>query len=143
MEWCILDAIGPFFRGLERTRINWSKIPFEHLAVSGPEARAQWDRIAADLTCLVTRARQAGFNAVTLDDVAHLAPHPYHGPGLNRDLTVYRAEFGRLFRIVSDLEMAVFLSALIRSKCLNGETPAFLLPGRQKGAILKEHLSHM
>jgi len=111
MEWCILDAIGPFFRGLEQTRINWSKIPFEHLAVSGPDARAQWDRIAADLTCLVTRARQAGFNAVTLDDVAHLAPHPYHGPGLNRDLAVYRAEFGRLFRIVSGLGMAVFLTS--------------------------------
>jgi len=111
MEWCILDAIGPFFRGLERTRINWSKIPFEQLAVCGPEARAQWDRIAADLTCLVTRARQAGFNAVTLDDVAHLAPHPYHGPGLNRDLAVYRAEFGRLFQIISGLGMAVFLTS--------------------------------
>jgi hypothetical protein len=48
---------------------------------------------------------------VTLDDVAHLAPHPYHGPGLNRDLAVYRAEFGRLFRIVSDLGMAVFLTS--------------------------------
>lgn len=111
MEWRILDAIGPFFRGIERSRINWSKIPFEHLAVSGPEARAQWDRIAGDLACLVTRARQAGFNAVTLDDVAHLAPHPFHSPALNRNLAVYRVEFGRLLRIVNGLGMAVFLTS--------------------------------
>ena len=110
MEWRILDAIGPFFRDIERRRINWSKIPFADLTTTGPQARAHWDRIAADLTVLVTRARDCGFNAVTLDDVAHLVPHPYHGPGLNQELEVYRAEFARLFRIIGGLGMAVFLT---------------------------------
>ncbi|KAB2641070.1 MAG: hypothetical protein DVB26_05480 [Verrucomicrobia bacterium] len=110
MEWRILDAIGPFFRGIERGRINWSKIPFADLATEGPLARAQWDRIAADLTSLVTRARDCGFNAVTLDDLAHLVPHPWHGAALNQQLEVYRAEFGRLFRIIDELGMAVFLT---------------------------------
>ncbi|MEI8038354.1 MAG: hypothetical protein WCJ14_08180 [Verrucomicrobiota bacterium] len=110
MEWRILDAIGPFFRGVQRGRINWSKIPFSDLTTHGPQAPAQWDRIAADLTILVTRARGCGFNAVTLDDVAHLVPHPWHGHGLNQDLEVYRAEFGRLIRIINGLGMAVFLT---------------------------------
>jgi len=110
MKWRILDAIGPFFRGIDRGRINWSKIPFANLTIHGPQARAQWDRIAADLTSLATQARDCGFNAVTLDDVAHLVPHPWHGPGLNHDLEVYRAEFGRLFRIIGGLGLAVFLT---------------------------------
>ena len=110
MEWRILDAIGPFFRGTDKGRVNWSKIPFSQLAVSGAEVRVQWDQIAADLTRLVSHARQAGFNAVTLDDVAHLVPHPHHGPELNHNLAVYRAEFARLFRIVHEHGMVVFLT---------------------------------
>lgn len=26
IEWRFIDAIGPFFRGIDRGRINWSKI---------------------------------------------------------------------------------------------------------------------
>ena len=114
MEWRILDAIGPFFRGIEHGRINWSKIPFGNLTMSGPQARAQWDRIADDLTRLVTQARDRGFNAVTLDDVAHLVTHPFHGPGLNHDLEVYRAEFGRLFPIIDRLFTLGLLEILYR-----------------------------
>ena len=46
------------------------------------------DRIAADLACLAKEARRLGFNALTLDDVAHLAPHPWHGDALNARLPV-------------------------------------------------------
>jgi hypothetical protein len=31
MELFLIDAIGPFFRGYKRKRINWSKIIFTHL----------------------------------------------------------------------------------------------------------------
>ncbi len=110
MEWHILDAIGPFFRGIEQRRINWSKIPFEHLAVDGTARRAQWDRIASDLTILATEARRLGFNALTLDDVAHLVPHPWHGEEVNTRLTVFREEFAVLLRMLHDLGMAVFLT---------------------------------
>lgn len=33
------------------------------------------------------------------------------------------------------------VSALIRSKCINGETPAFLFLGRKESAMLKRHLT--
>ena len=33
------------------------------------------------------------------------------------------------------------VSALIRSKCANGETPAFLFLGRKEAALLTEHLT--
>jgi len=110
MQWHILDAIGPFFRGIGQRRVNWSKIPFEQLAVDGPERRQQWDRIAADLTRLAIEARRLGFNALTLDDVAHLAPHPWHGDEVNARLVVFREEFAALIRIVHQLGLAVFLT---------------------------------
>jgi hypothetical protein len=110
MEWRILDAIGPFFRGLDRRRVNWSKIPFGHLPVEGGDRRRHWDRIATDLALLARQARAAGFNAVTLDDVVHLAPHPFHGDHLNARIEVFREEFARLFRILDDSGLAVFLT---------------------------------
>ena len=99
MQWQLLDAIGPFFRGIGQRRVNWSKIPFE-----------QWDRIAADLGCLANEARRLGFNALTLDDVAHLAPHPWHGDELNARLVVFREEITALIRMVHRLGLAVFLT---------------------------------
>jgi hypothetical protein len=110
MQWQLLDAIGPFFRGNGQRRVNWSKIPFEQLAVDGPERRKQWDQIAADLACLANEARRLGFNALTLDDVAHLAPHPWHGAELNAKLVVFREEFTALIRMVHRLGLAVFLT---------------------------------
>lgn len=110
MKWRILDGIGPFFRGIEQGRINWSKIPFVHLATTGAERRAQWDRIAADMERLCREAVAAGFNALTLDDVPHLVPHPFHGEELNARLEVFREEFGRLIGLVRKHGMEVLLT---------------------------------
>ena len=77
MELFLIDAIGPFFRGYESQRVNWSKIPFTHLAGADD---ARWQRITADLRTFARELAAQGYNAVTLDDLAHLAPHPLHEP---------------------------------------------------------------
>lgn len=96
MDWFVIDAIGPFFRGYDKPRINWSKIPFPHLMTSGDGMRAQWDQIAIDLRRFATAAKADGYNTVTLDDLAHLAPDPRHEPEIAERIAVFRAEFGRL-----------------------------------------------
>ena len=96
MDWFLIDGIGPFFRGFEKRRVNWSKIPFTHLA-TGPDRRPQWDRIAGDLRRFCGAAAAMGYNTVTLDDLAHLAPHPAHEPEIAARIAVFREEFARLF----------------------------------------------
>jgi len=32
MELALIDGFGPFFRDIDQRRINWSKIPFGHIA---------------------------------------------------------------------------------------------------------------
>jgi len=100
MEWFIIDGIGPFFRGYEKKRVNWSKIPFHGLATGEPERRRQWDWIAADLQRFCHEVEAAGFNTITFDDLAHLAPHPAHEPEVTAQIEVYREEFARLFDLV-------------------------------------------
>ena len=106
-----IDAIGPFFRGLRRRRTNWSKIPFEHLQTDGPEMEAQWERIRADLRHFLAEVGPMGYNAVTFDDLAHLARHPAHEPGVAARIEAFRNEFRQIFRIAIDAGMAVFLTS--------------------------------
>lgn len=100
MEWFVIDAIGPFFRGHEKPRINWSKIPFPHLITSGEQMRAQWEQIARDLLRFATQAKADGYNTITLDDLAHLATDPRHEPEIAERIGVFREEFRKLFDLL-------------------------------------------
>ncbi len=107
----LIDAIGPFFRGYERRRINWSKIPFTHLATEGPQRRVQWDAIREDMRRFTREVAAAGFNSVTLDDLAHLAPHPLHEPETAARIAVLREEFTALFQIVREAGLDLYITS--------------------------------
>lgn len=110
MELALIDGIGPFFRGLDGRRINWSKIPFMHLAVEGPGRIAQWARIRADFETLVRRVADLGYNAITLDDLAHLSDHPWFEPALRDRNAVFREEFRKLFAIARSRGLQVYVT---------------------------------
>ncbi len=111
MELALIDAIGPFFRGLNSRRINWSKIPFAHLQTSGTGTARQWEGIRADLESFAARVAGLGYTAVTLDDVAHLSDDPWLEPGIRERNGVFRREFRRLFEILRAANLRIFLTA--------------------------------
>lgn len=111
MEWFIIDGIGPFFRGYEKKRVNWSKIPFNSLITDGPGRRPQWDRIRVDLARFCHEALAAGFNTITFDDLAHLATHPAHEPEVAEKIQVFREEFAVLFTIAKDAGLRILLTS--------------------------------
>ena len=112
MELFLIDAIGPFFRGYEKSRINWSKIPFTHLKTKGAEADAQWQRILLDIRYFAEEVVKIGYNAVTLDDLAHLATHTLHEPETRDRIAFFREKFGEIFEIlVNEFELKVFLTS--------------------------------
>lgn len=112
MELFLIDAIGPFFRGHQRRRINWSKIPFHHLALKGPEPerRAQFDRIAEDMRLFTSRVRAMGYNAVSLDDVAHLADHPWYEEEHRSTVRILQKEFRRLYAGIRTEGLAIYVT---------------------------------
>ena len=112
MELFLIDAIGPFFRGYSKQRINWSKIPFTHLKTCGEGVEGQWSEIEADMRAFAAEVSALGYNAVTLDDLAHLAMHPMHEPGIAADIAVFRKRFARLFDMLADeFGLKVFLTS--------------------------------
>jgi len=110
MELALIDAIGPFFRDVNQRRINWSKIPFTHLSTDGLECQAQWLRIQTDFEALIKRVAALGYNAITLDDVAHLSIDAWLEPEIRRKNTVFREEFRELFAIARAYGLKVFVT---------------------------------
>lgn len=92
----LIDGIGPFFRATKSSRINWSKIPFTDL----PEDDAFWQRLRKEFTTLADRVKSLGFNAVTLDDLAHLTEHPFHDEPTNRRIRFLVGQFQPLIEIL-------------------------------------------
>lgn len=112
MELFLIDAIGPFFRNHTRSTINWSKIPFSHLATSGPEATEQWQLIHQDMRDFAREISNLGYNAVTLDDLAHLATHPLHEPDIAASISFFREQFSSLFDLLTEeYGLMVFLTS--------------------------------
>jgi hypothetical protein len=112
MELFLIDAIGPFFRGYEKGRINWSKIPFTHLLSEGDGVEEQWAGIEADMRHFASEVSALGYNAVTLDDLAHLASHRLHEPGIAARIAFFRKRFSRLFDILrEEFSLAIYLTS--------------------------------
>ena len=103
----LIDAIGPFFRGYERRVINWSKIPWDH---AGRQGAAWWERVCQDLNVLARQAAGWGFNAVSIDDVAHLADHPYIEPEVRQRIERYRTEMRRCFAVLQKAGLAIHVT---------------------------------
>lgn len=111
MELAIIDAIGPFFQDLNQRRINWSKIPFPRLATEGPERKSQWGRIRGEMDLFASRVAEIGYNAVTLDDVAHLIDHPWYEAELRSRIGVLREEFHSIVSGLRARGLQVFVTA--------------------------------
>lgn len=131
----LIDAIGPFFRGLQRRTINWSKIPFDHLQLTEPGRSEQWARIRADLTTFAQKVRDIGFNAVSLDDVAHLADHEWYEPEVRAKIVAYREEFTRCFDILLQHGLTIYLTMDFFSS-----TPALRALGVKPDAFARDLL---
>ncbi len=110
MDLALIDAVGPFFRGLEKPRINWSKIPFQHLHLAGLECDDQWRHIRADMEQFARKVAALGFNAVSLDDVAHLSDHPWLEMEIRDRNAFFRGQFRELFAILKAQGLAIYLT---------------------------------
>jgi hypothetical protein len=112
MELFLIDAIGPFFRSYGKRRVNWSKIPFTHLKTAGEGMEEQWGGIEADMRAFAAEVAGLGYNAVTLDDLAHLAAHPLHEPEIAAGIVVFRERFTRLFDMLTEeFGLKIFLTS--------------------------------
>lgn len=137
MDLFLIDANGPFFRDYRRKRVNWSKIPFPHLDATSD---TDWLAMVEDLKRFADGATRQGYNAVSLDDLAHLAHHPLHEDEVRERIARTRERFTGCFDLLqSDFGLKIYLtsdvlpvtpameSALGGDRSAIGETYPFLI----------------
>jgi hypothetical protein len=106
----LIDGIGPFFRHYNGKRINWSKIPFSSIETNDGRKPAVVATVPDDFRKLARRAKELGYNAVTLDDVAHLIRCGTYPDDLQRKIKAYRELFGQLMSIPEQEGLAIFFT---------------------------------
>lgn len=111
MNRFLVDGIGPFFAGARGGRVNWSKIPFGRLQRRGLPDPARLRAVRRDFESFAKTVSGLGFNAVTLDDLAHLAPHPEYPARLRDCVAAWRAEFAAIFATAARHGLAVYVTS--------------------------------
>ncbi len=107
----IIDAIAPFFLGIpEGKRINWSKIPFYNLENEDGLDKEKCRRITEAFRSYVGRVAAIGYTAISIDDVAHLAPLDFYPGRLKIKIAEYQAFFKELFSIADQAGLCVYLT---------------------------------
>lgn len=115
MNIFLIDGIGPFFVRYQKRRMNWSKIPFDFFSRQPENFSALFAEVAANMDVFAARVREEGYNSISLDDVAHLAPDRWIEPEVNRLIEMYRREYRRLFAICTKHGLSIYLTMDILS----------------------------
>ncbi len=92
-ELFIIDTSSPFFTRHPRESINWSKTPFDRLEKEGRFDKKNHKNIRVLFKEYIGKVSSMGYNAVALDDMAHMVSRPFYGKLLRDKLKKYSKEF--------------------------------------------------
>lgn len=107
----IIDAIGPFFLGYEKRVVNWSKIPFVNLESGNRLDPLKLGPIREAFIQFIDRIVEEGFNAISIDDVAHLVSFSFYPQELRQKLAEYKGFYRDLLKEVADRGVRIFVNS--------------------------------
>lgn len=109
-----MDGIGPFFVPVcaseDDATLNWSKVPFERIEKDGRLPGSTRGVIVEHFRRFAERVALVGYDAVSLDDVAHLVCFDFYPEALKRKLADYDELYSRIFETCLDCGLKVFVS---------------------------------
>jgi hypothetical protein len=106
----LFDGLAPFFVDLpEGESINWSKIPFARLESDGRLDPARIDAVLPAFERYVATMAGLGYNAIAIDDLAHLVGHDFYPEPLKQKLVSYRSLYERLFATIAAHGLKLFV----------------------------------
>lgn len=111
LELYIIDAIGPFFSGYKSDAINWSKIPFDFLESEGHLKPHLIPRIKDRFRLFIHKVHQMGYNAISIDNLAHLTIYPFYPDSLKQKLFEYQELYRDLFDMAKKKKMRIYLNS--------------------------------
>ena len=110
MDLYIIDAIGPFFIDYQKRVVNWSKIPFVNLEDGNRLDQQKLARIQPAFETFLERILELGFNAISIDDVAHLVCFDFYSESLKSKLKEYEPFFLSLFQLARKKGIRIYVN---------------------------------
>lgn len=110
MELFIIDAIGPFFKGYNRETINWSKIPFSHVEEDDGLNIELFKKIHKEFKLFIDSIAGLGYNAISIDDLAHLVSFDFYDDDLKALIAQYQNEFTGLFEYAKSKGLQIYIT---------------------------------
>lgn len=107
----IADTTAPFFTVIPKEKgsiINWSKNPFAYFQQVGIETVRE--PITTAFKRYVTKMRDLGFTAITIDDLAHLAQNEKYPIELQNQIAEYQSWYRELIQYAHSLGLHIFLT---------------------------------
>lgn len=110
MELFIIDTLGPFFRDYKNKTINWSRIPFENLESNNNIDKNKLNKIRKDFSKFIDKISKIGYNAITIDNLAHLIIFDFYPETLKLKIKQYQQEYIKLFKIAKKKKLKIFVN---------------------------------
>jgi hypothetical protein len=105
----LFDCLAPFFVDVPaKGATNWSKIPFADLERDGVLDPVKVEAILPAFDRYIATMADLGYNAVAIDDLAHLVVRDFYPKPLRRKLASYRCLYERLFATIAKHGLRLF-----------------------------------
>lgn len=95
MNLFLIDAISPFFIDYQKRVVNWSKIPFINLERGNGLDEEKLRVIYLAFERFLQRISEIGYNAITLDDIAHLIDFDFYPAKFKSKIQQYQDMKGK------------------------------------------------
>jgi hypothetical protein len=110
----IIDAMAPFVLPRLFTRgqvINWSKVPYSLLERNGAIPALWRDQIIRRFDIYASRVAELGYNALSIDDLAHLSFQPSYSSNLQEKIRQYNQFFEKLFSVAEKHSLNLYINS--------------------------------
>ncbi len=110
MDLFLIDAITPFFQQHSSKKTNWSKVPFDTIHPSRDPDAKNWQAVVADMDTFCRKVAALGYNAVSIDDVAHLARSELYEPEISDAIEQHRQRYRLLIEVIKRHGLRLYLT---------------------------------
>ena len=105
----MIDTIGPFFTGIKKKKLNWSKIPFYYLEKQDLSQK-KIQKIVGYFKIFIEKAKDMGYNAVSVDELCYMVDFDFYDPDLKKKIQRYRELYNEIFKIAVESQMKIFVT---------------------------------
>lgn len=107
----IIDALGPFFiNESKQSVINWSKVPFSDIETNSRLTKQNRSLIVENFKTFTTKIAALGYNAISIDDLAHLVRFDFYDHNTQALLSDYRTLYSQLFNIAKATNLRIYVN---------------------------------